>query len=283
MANVYRGRIAPSPTGYLHAGHALTFWHAQERAQANSGTMILRVEDLDPQRCRPEFCDAIIPDLSWFGLRWDEGPDVGGPTGPYSQSERQDHYLDAWTKLRDAGLIYPCRCSRKDVLQTAVAPHDEDEEPIYPGTCRPVTEAQIDSARNHSEPQGVHWRFQVPDGEELRFRDERLGEQQAVAGKDFGDFVVWRKDDVPAYQLAVVVDDAAMNVTEVVRGEDLLTSTFRQLLLYRALGKEIPKFYHTALITDESGKRLAKRHASQSLRALRGSGVTPEQIRSRFL
>ena len=148
----------------------------------NSGTMILRVEDLDPQRCRPEFCDAIIPDLSWFGLRWDEGPDVGGTAGPYSQSERQDHYLDAWTKLRDAGLIYPCRCSRKDVLQTAVAPHDEDEEPIYPGTCRPVTAAQIDSARNHSEPQGVHWRFQVPDGEELRFRDERLGEQQAVAG-----------------------------------------------------------------------------------------------------
>lgn len=111
MAKRYRGRIAPSPTGYLHAGHALTFWQAQERAGANSGSVILRIEDLDPQRCRPEFRDAIIPDLSWFGLTWEEGPDVGGPVGPYSQSERRTFYLDAWNALRDAGLIYPCRCS----------------------------------------------------------------------------------------------------------------------------------------------------------------------------
>ena len=282
MPNAYRGRIAPSPTGYLHAGHAITFWRAQERARENSGSLILRVENLDPQRCRPEFRDAIVADLQWFGLQWDEGPDVGGPVGPYSQSERRVLYLEAWNKLREAGLIYPCHCSRKDVLQAALAPHDEDEEPIYPGTCRPQAASELDAAKKISEPGGVHWRFRVAEGEKLRFIDEHSGEHVAVAGKEFGDFVVWRKDDVPAYQLAVVVDDSAMNVTEVVRGEDLLTSTFRQLLLYRALGMEAPRFYHTRLIVDESGKRLAKRHASLSLRALRESGVTPDQIRAQF-
>jgi glutamyl-tRNA synthetase len=169
-------------------------------------------------------------------------------------------------------------------MQSAVAPHDEDEEPIYQGTCRlPVSAESAQPNREASDPGGVHWRFRVPDGEELRFCDGRLGQQSAVAGKDFGDFVVWRKDDVPAYQLAVVVDDIAMGITEVVRGEDLLTSTYRQLLLYRALGKEAPRFHHTRLIADESGKRLAKRHASLSLRALCAAGVTPEEIRRRFL
>jgi glutamyl-tRNA synthetase len=278
----YRGRIAPSPTGFLHVGHALTFWQAQERARTADGTMILRVEDLDVQRCRSEFCDAVIEDLTWFGLKWNEGPDAGGPFNPYLQSERRSYYLDAWRKLLRAGRIYPCCCSRKDVLQAAVAPHDEDEEPIYPGTCRPRDDSP-GSWSNKAEPAGVHWRFRVPDGVELKFHDERLGEQKAVAGRDFGDFVVWRKDDVPAYQLAVVSDDAAMGITEVVRGEDLLTSTFRQLLLYRALGKEPPKFFHAPLVRDESGKRLAKRHASLSLRELRAAGVTPGEIRSRFL
>ena len=281
----YRGRIAPSPTGYLHVGHALTFWQAKQRARANSGALILRIEDLDPQRCRPEFRDAMIEDLAWFGLQWDEGPDVGGPFRPYRQSERRALYLDAWRKLLAAGLIYSCRCSRKDVLQAAIAPHDEDEEPIYPGTCRPGARSPVDqtSTKGTTEPAGVHWRFKVQDGEELHFCDGRLGDRTAIAGKDFGDFVVWRKDDVPSYQLAVVVDDAAMEITEVVRGEDLLTSTFRQLLLYRALSKEPPQFFHSPLVRDESGKRLAKRHASLSLRELRAAGVTPDQIRERFL
>lgn len=280
MADVYRGRIAPSPTGFLHAGHAATFWCAQERARANSGALILRIEDLDLDRSRPEFRDAIIPDLKWFGLNWDEGPDMGGRAGPYQQSARREFYFAAWKKLRDAGAIYPCRCSRKDVLQAAVAPHDEDEEPIYPGTCRPGGDCEDLAIRSH--PGGVHWRFHVPDGEQLHFVDERLGEQSATAGKRFGDFVIWRKDDVPAYQLAVVVDDAAMNISEVVRGQDLLTSTFRQLLLYRALGLKPPRFYHAPLVLDESGYRLAKRHASLSLRALREAGVAPEEIRKRY-
>ena len=280
---MHRGRIAPSPTGHLHVGHAITFWHAQRRVREMNGQMVLRIEDLDPQRCRAEFTVAAVEDLKWFGLDWDEGPDMSGAFGPYVQSQRRTLYLDAWRNLRDAGFIYPCRCSRKDVQQAAVAPHDEDEEPIYPGTCRPRNKEELIEAKQTVAPGGVHWRFRVPDGEELRFVDQHCGEQVAIAGSDFGDFVVWRKDDVPAYQLAVVVDDAAMRITEVVRGQDLLTSTFRQLLLYRALGENSPHFYHTSLVLDETGKRLAKRDAARSLRALREAGVNPDEIRRRYL
>ena len=266
----YRGRLAPSPTGYLHTGHALTFWRAQERCRTRRGTLVLRVEDLDPDRCRQEFREAVFEDLSWFGLQWDEGP--------FLQSERRPLYLEAWKYLRGHGLIYPCNCSRRDVVNSAGAPHAEDEEPIYPGTCRPdgLTIPQAD------DPVGVNWRFRVPDGEAMQFLDRSAGLQRAVAGVEFGDFVVWRKDDVPAYQLAVVVDDAAMRITEVVRGADLLRSTFRQLLLYRALELAAPDFYHLPLVTDESGKRLAKRDDVLSLRTLRVKGVAPNEIRQRF-
>jgi len=276
--HLYRGRLAPSPTGYLHVGHAITFWRAQERCCKRDGELVLRIEDLDPARCRAEFCDAIDEDLRWFGFHWDEGPDIGGPHAPYIQSRRTEVYREAWRILRASGFIYPCTCSRRDVLAAAGAPHGDNDEPLYPGTCR---------AREHddtsSSPAGVNWRFRVPDGEQLRFRDERLGEQSAVAGREFGDFLVWRKDDVPAYQLAVVVDDAAMQITEVVRGADLLLSTFRQLLIYRALGWSAPAFYHTPLLTDETGRRLAKRDAALGLRALRDAGVTPDQLRSRYI
>jgi glutamyl-tRNA synthetase len=281
MEREYRGRIAPSPTGYLHVGHASTFWRAQERARQFRGSLVLRIEDLDPERCRTEFQNAITEDLRWFGIQWDEGPQVGGRRGPYLQSERRSFYLQAWKSLRDEGLIYPCYCSRKDVLEATVAPHDQAEEPIYPGTCRPNA-VQSGRSKKSLLPSGVHWRFRVSDGEEIRFCDGRLGEQRAVAGRDLGDFVIWRKDDVPAYQLAVVVDDAAMKVTEVVRGEDLLKSTFRQLLLYRALGNSSPQFYHTLLVLDEMGHRLAKRHASLSLRGLRDSGLSPDDVRQRY-
>ena len=196
-----------------------------------------------------------------------------------SKASDANIYLAAWKKLRDAALIYPCSCSRRDVLQSAGAPHHENEEPIYPGTCRPEsgTVSDLDS------PAGHNWRFRVPDGEALQFVDQRLGTQFAIAGADFGDFVIWRKDDVPAYQLAVVADDAAMQISEVVRGADLLLSTFRQLLIYRALGWVAPQFYHTELITDSSGQRLAKRHEALSLRELRKSGADPEELRRRYL
>jgi glutamyl/glutaminyl-tRNA synthetase len=228
------------------------------------------VEDLDGDRCRPEFREAVFEDLQWFGLDWTEGP--------FLQSERRALYFDAWKKLRDRGLIYPCNCSRGDVLSAAGAPHAEDEEPLYPGACRPSC-LTIPVAEN---PAGVNWRFRVPKSEALQFLDQCAGQQRAVAGTDFGDFVIWRKDDVPAYQLAVVVDDAAMRVTEVVRGADLFRSTFRQLLLYCALELSVPEFRHLPLVTDSLGKRLAKRDDALSLRALRAAGISPNDIRERF-
>jgi glutamyl-tRNA synthetase len=261
---------------------------AQARARAHGGTLILRNEDLDRARCRPEFTSAALEDLLWFGLEWQEGPDCPDKSGfaPYHQSGRFELYRSALEKLRAGGFIYPCTCSRKDIQQAATALHAEDEEPIYPGTCRKNYELQIANGELYSEfeirnPKSS-WRFRVPDGEIISFTDENLGPQQYVAGKDFGDFVVWSRRDaseVPAYQLACVVDDAAMQITEVVRGEDLLASTARQILLYRALNLKPPAFFHCPLLRDEAGERLAKRHDALSLRALRAMGKTPELLR----
>lgn len=281
----YRGRLAPSPTGLLHLGHARTFLIAAQRCSEHGGTLVLRNEDLDQQRCRPEFVQAMIEDLRWLGISWTEGPDCGGPFGPYTQSERRVHYLHAWQQLRDRGMIYPCTCSRKDVAQSATAPNEGDDEPLYSGKCRPSRDPRSDSLSGcraeakRGGPAGVNWRFRVPEGEEISFTDLHLGLQEMVAGRDFGDFIVWRKDDVPAYQLAVVVDDAAMKITEVVRGADLLKSTARQILLYRALGLPIPGYYHCELVRDQQGVRLAKRHDALSISKLRQSGWTPQQVR----
>ena len=270
----YRGRLAPSPTGLLHIGHACTFWTAYQRTVAHNGTLVFRNEDLDPQRSKAEFVQAMIEDLGWLGIRWQEGPDVGGPFAPYKQSSRRELYLEAWRKLRDGGFIYPCNCSRKDLATSAAAPNDVDNEPLYPGRCR----NKISDAGNHDVPKGVNWRFLVSDGESVVFDDLRQGRQNFVAGNDFGDFVVWRRDDVPAYQLAVVADDAAMQITEVVRGADLLNSTARQLLLIRALGLPAPAYYHCDLVRDQTGVRLAKRHDALSLRVLREQGRKPEDV-----
>jgi glutamyl-tRNA synthetase len=274
----YRGRLAPSPTGYLHVGHARTFWIAYERSR--HGVLVLRNEDLDPQRSKPEYVQAFIEDLRWLGIAWQEGPDLGGPYAPYSQSQRREFYLRAWRKLYQGGWIYPCACSRKDLARAAEAPHesaprDAGDESLYPGTCR-ERKLQTDT------PAGVNWRFRVPDGRVIRFTDGAQGEQQFTAGKDFGDFVVWRRDDVPAYQLAVVADDDAMRITEVVRGCDLLKSTARQILLCEALGIAPPAYYHCDLLLDESGARLAKRSDALSLRALRAKGLTPAEVRAQI-
>jgi len=376
----YRGRLAPSPTGYLHLGHARTFWVAWQRARAAHGKLIFRNEDLDYQRCKPEFVQAMYEDLHWLGLDWDEGPDLSfesgqsgqlrqpglggtvsnavnrgssdshggtgrGSFGPYSQSERRSFYLNAWRKLRDSGLIYPCMCSRKDLERALSAPHEEalhaapshgaplhgakfhhltdsgpqapspaieepydsgtqpgaaevqfptelrssqspavtvqsaaDDELPYPGTCR----EKIGTAKDYDSPAGVSWRFKVPDGETISFNDGYFGHQEFVAGRDFADFLLWRRDDIPAYQLAVVVDDAAMQITEVVRGADLLKSTARQLLLIRALGYSTPAYFHCPLLRDEKNIRLAKRHDALSLRQLRAQGVKAEELRNRF-
>jgi glutamyl-tRNA synthetase len=273
----YRGRLAPSPTGYLHLGHARTFWIAARRAQRAGGRLVLRNDDLDAARYRLDFAQAMLEDLHWLGLAWDEGPDVGGPHAPYEQRLRLPRYRAALERLHASGQIYPCTRSRGDVIEAAGAPHEggPDEEPLYPAAFRPPPGAPVpplDAAI------GVNWRLRVPDGEVLHFTDTRLGPLKAVAGVDFGDFPVWRKDDCPSYQLACAVDDAAMAITEVVRGEDLVRSTFRQLLIYRALGLGAPDFHHCPLMTDESGERLAKRHDALSLRTLRERGVSPESI-----
>jgi glutamyl/glutaminyl-tRNA synthetase len=266
----YRGRLAPSPTGLLHLGHARTFWTAFERARAAGGILFLRNDDLDRSRCRPEFVAALLEDLRWCGLEWQE-PMV-------SQSERIPLYRAALARLHTSGHIFPCQRSRKDVLAAAGAPHEgeENDEPLYPAEFRPPAGTPLPPL---TYPITVNWRFRVPDGETLTFVDGHFGEQRATAGRDFGDFLVWRKDDVPSYQLASVVDDAAMDITEVVRGADLIKSTFRQLLLFRALGLTPPAFYHCPLVTDEQGIRLAKRHDAMALRTLRAQGRAPGDVR----
>jgi glutamyl-tRNA synthetase len=272
-ATSYVGRIAPSPTGYLHLGHARTFQTAHRRARATAGRLIFRMEDLDGPRCRPEFAAAAVEDLRWFGLDWDEGPDIGGPNAPYSQSARLHYYRDFLDRLVKADRVYPCTCSRKEIQSSISAPNEGDEEPVYPGHCRHRRSGDIPKDGR------FNWRFRVSDGEEVRFDDGGFGPQSFVAGKHFGDFVVWRHDEVPSYQLAVVTDDTLMGITEVVRGADLLVSTARQVLLYRALDRAVPAFFHCDLIRDNQGVRLAKRHASLSLRRLRENGLKPERLR----
>lgn len=272
----YRGRIAPTPTGHLHLGHARTFWVAQQRARLANGTLILRDEDLDRDRCRSEYAVDMLEDLRWFGLEWQEGPDCGGPFAPYRQSDRLPKYLAIWRILAAHGVIYPSPHSRKDVQQALSAPHEGEDEAIFPTEFRPPP----GTGQGAAEPGEVNWRFRVPDGREIIFQDGQCGEVRRTAGRDFGDFLVWRKDGFPSYELAVVTDDHVMEITEVVRGEDLLTSTARQLLLYEALGWSPPAFWHCPLLRDANGVRLAKRNRALSLRTLREQGRTPSNLRA---
>ena len=269
----YRGRLAPSPTGYLHLGHARTFWIAQQRARAAGGTLLLRNDDLDAIRFRLDYVDAMIEDLSWLGLAWEE-PMI-------AQSARRDRYRAALERLHAAGRIFPCTRTRRDVLEAIGAPHEggADEEPVYPPQFRPPASAPLPPL---GDVVTVNWRFRVPDGEELEFNDAHSGWHRAVAGRDFGDFLVWRKDDAPSYQLSCAVDDAELGITEVVRGEDLIKSTFRQLLLIRALGHAAPSYFHCPLLRDEHGARLAKRHDALALRTLRERGATAGEIIAQF-
>jgi glutamyl/glutaminyl-tRNA synthetase len=275
-----RGRLAPSPTGWLHLGHARTFAVAAERAAG--GTLVLRNENIDAQRSDQRWWDAIVEDLQWLGITWAEGPDRGGPYAPYTQQQAAPLYLEAWRELARKGYLYPCRCSRRELRLALSAPHEspgapaEEEEPVYPGTCRPATPMRASEVPD--SPAGVTWRFRVPAGEAIRFHDGHWGPLCYVAGRDFGDFAVWRRDNLCAYQLAVVVDDARQRITEVVRGADLLRSTARQLLLYRALGCEAPAWYHCPLVTDADGQRLAKRSDALSIRALREQGWAPAEV-----
>jgi len=270
MSTRYIGRLAPSPTGLLHLGHATTFWAAYQRARQHDGTLLLRNEDLDPQRSKQEFVDAMIEDLAWLGIEWTPPMVV--------QSERIALYREAFERLLTSSHAYACTCSRRELAQMVAAPHeDADDEPVYTGRCRPGKGATAQTLAP-----GMNYRFRVPDGEVIHFTDNNLGPQSFTAGKDFGDFLIWRKDSLPSYQLACVVDDAESSITEVVRGADLLKSTARQMLLQRALGLPSVAYFHTPLMVDEAGVRLAKRHDALAIRTLRQQGLAPVEVLTMF-
>lgn len=268
----YRGRIAPTPSGWLHQGHAATFHTAWSRARAANGSLVFRDEDIDPDRCRQEFATGAMEDLRAAGLDWDEGPDIGGPFAPYRQSERLDLYRSILTTLARGGWIYPSPHSRKAIAaaqsaaQAARSPIDD--APLFPSSLRPQLPSTLTRSPLSGDPPNGHlpWRFRVPDHATVRFTDGRCGPQAFTGGTDFSDFLVWRREGVPSYELAVVVDDHAMGITEVVRGEDLLLSTARQLLLYQALQWTPPAWYHCPLLLDPgTGQRLSKSARSPAL------------------
>lgn len=269
IAMPYIGRIAPSPTGLLHLGHARTFWIAHERALAANGTLLLRDEDLDPQRSRGEFSIAMKEDLAWLGITW---------SSETQQSDRISLYRAALEQLITTGYAYPCTCSRKDLQQSTQAPHeDTDDEPIYNNHCRPMS-----SGLSAMSLEPCSYRFRIPTDDSITFIDLNAGPQSFTPTVDFGDFLIWRKDGLPSYQLACVVDDADTRITEVVRGRDLLKSTARQILLQRALSLPTPNYFHCNLMRDIDGVRLAKRHDALSIRTMREQGLTPAQLRAMF-
>lgn len=283
-----RGRLAPSPTGYMHLGNAWAFLLAWLAVRSAGGTLVLRMEDIDPQRSRPAYARALVEDLRWLGLDWDEGPAVDGvipadgsdmteqgPCGPYFQSARTALYDATLDALDRAGLVYPCYCTRKELRQLAGAPHVDDAGAPYPGTCRHLGPEE----RHRREAQGRRacLRLRCPEGR-FHFQDGLLGGQSFTLEDCGGDFALRRSDGVVAYQLAVALDDALMGITQVVRGRDILMSTPRQLALLRLWGFETPAYAHIPLLLDGRGERLAKRHQSLGVRELRRQGVTAAEI-----
>jgi len=271
-----RGRFAPTPSGQMHIGNARTALLSWLQVRQAGGQYVLRMEDIDKPRSRPELARQILADLRWLGLDWDEGPDVGGPFGPYTQSEREELYQAALERLDAGGWLYPCYCSRAEIMAIASAPHGLAEEgPCYPGTCRrpSATEAAARAARGKTPS----LRFAMPELEIAPFDDGIAGPHGFPSGHG-GDFIVRRADGIFGYQLAVVVDDGAMQITDVLRGWDLLDSTPRQIWLYRALGLPIPRFAHAPLLYGPDGQRLSKRHGSVTIAGMREAGAPPERV-----
>jgi glutamyl-tRNA synthetase len=298
-----RGRLAPSPTGNLHLGNAFAFFLAWLSASAQKGVLVLRLEDIDPERSRDIFVRSILEDLVWLGLTWEEGPlpsssqDRGGEEeafpekggfGPYRQSARLARYAGVLRDWRRRGLLYPCFCTRRELRHLASAPHIGDEGVPYPGACRRLSEAE----RAARLAAGVPFSLRLDTGRAMEvllgetpgsnehsllfWHDAVHGDQAFTLADCGGDFALRRSDGVFAYQLAAAVDDAAMGITEVVRGEDLLSSTPRQILLLRLLGAPLPRYAHVPLVRDAQGQRLAKRHKGLEVRALRAAGLSPE-------
>lgn len=272
------GRFAPSPSGRLHLGNLLCALLAWLSAKSAGGRLILRVEDLDTGRCRRACADQMEDDLRWLGLFWDEGGAGGGPCAPYYQSLRTPWYRDALERLEALDLVYPCFCTRSQ-LHAASAPHREDGTAVYPGTCAALSPRETaEKLRRALRPPAL--RLRVPR-ETVEFTDGHLGPYREDLAASCGDFLLRRSDGLYAYQLAVVADDAAMGVTQVVRGADLLSSTPRQLLLYRLLNLTPPRFYHFPLLLDGAGRRLSKRDGALGLETLRRR-LPPEEIVGRL-
>lgn len=272
---IVRGRFAPSPSGRMHLGNAWSALLAWLSVRSRGGVMVLRLEDLDPDRCKRPLCDGVEADLRWLGLDWDEGGSAGGDA--YYQSQRGAYYQAALDRLRNMDLLYPCFCTRGQ-LHAPNAPHRSDGEVIYPGTCRDLTEREREERAKTRRPA---LRIRVPD-REITFTDLLQGTYQENLARDCGDFILRRSDGVFAYQLAVVVDDGLMGINQVVRGSDLLTSTPRQIFLQRLLGHSTPEYCHVPLLCAPDGRRLSKREADLTLDSLRASGVRPEEIVGRL-
>ncbi len=282
----YVGRLAPAPTGALHLGNARTFLVAWLRARLSGGKLILRLEDLDHPKVKPHAAKQAYLDLAWLGLDWDAGPVGSYPPYPeqtagpdsYVQSFRLDFYRALLADLRKRGLIYPCVCTRKDLENTASAPNAGEDllETCYPGICDGRF-ADTVAAEEAAGERVIGWRFRVTPGEKISFCDGFAGLQGGVLSAWSGDFVIARGDRA-GYQLAVVADDHAMGVTEVVRGDDLLASTQRQLVLYRAFDWPPPAFFHLPIVAGPDGRRLAKRHGDTRLSVLRERGEGPERV-----
>lgn len=276
MSELIRGRYAPSPTGGLHVGNARTALLAWLQVRARGGAFVLRIEDLDRPRAVQGAAERLCEELRWLGLDWDEGPDVGGPFGPYVQSERNAFYDDALSSLRARGRIYPCFCSRQEIARAASAPHGpQDDGPRYPGTCRAL--APEAAAARAAAGRAPALRFRVAPGA-LSFCDGLRGPVAIDLEAAVGDFVVRRADGLHAYQLAVAVDDARMGITDVLRGDDLLSSAPRQIQILEALGLPAPRYAHAPLVLGPGGERLAKRNGEAQLGWLRAQGVPPERV-----
>lgn len=300
-SSTVRGRLAPSPTGYAHLGNAWAFLLAWCAVRVKGGSLIMRLEDIDPQRSRPEFATAMIEDLQYLGLDWDEGPGATGAAIPntadtcepgpamqtmaathtckpiqiYEQSQRTKYYTDALTQLDHDGLIYPCFCTHKELRTLAAAPHSDDTNASYPGICRNMSQAARKAALQGGRKAAL--RLRCPETT-ICFTDAVQGPQCFSPAQWGGDFALRRSDGVTAYQLAVAVDDGLMQITQVVRGRDILPSTPRQILLLRALGLGVPEYAHIPLLLDAEGNRLAKRHQSLTLRNLWQRGIQAERV-----
>lgn len=269
--NTKAGRFAPTPSGRMHLGNVFCALLAWLAARASNAPVILRIEDLDPDRCSLDAAALLEEDLRWLGLDWDIGG-LEGEDGPWAQSQRTAFYEHYFRELQGKGLVYPCYCTRAE-LHAAQAPHLSDGRAVYSGRCRNLTEQQRESFANRRPA----WRLQVPD-ETITFEDGCLGYYQENLLQECGDFIIRRSDGVFAYQLAVVIDDALMGVGQVVRGNDLLSSTPRQLYLYRLLGLKPPRFYHIPLLTAQDGRRLSKRDLDMDMGILRSRFRQPQAL-----